>query len=257
MSILRNPKPKTENKKVRFTFIALLGLVLVTVAVWLSVGLGGKLVGDYREQNFIKTTHGVASSESELDPHIKKIQAEYKKVIDTAKANNPDGIYERIYAGDYAYEKLTADEMGQYTIEASIIFSSDETAKKVYSDILTQLKIVGYEQDEKVTPTETNADLLRMFVAADEQSAGSPGNDLVTLGVSPSGDGLKSRITFFYQGTETPLGGLPNGSENYKVSEYEELIKKVSSGELNICDYEPNGAVGGWYPEYSCQKDYL
>lgn len=255
MVVVNEPK---KTSKVRWSFIILLITVLVAVAVWLSLGLGGQIMGDYLKQNYVKATHGLAMEEPEVDSHVSKVHTEYETLLELADSQNPDGVFEMITAGDYSYEKLEPELPGQYTISSTIIYPDEATAKKVYDKFIETLTSIGYEQDPEIEPTESTADLLRMFNAADEASEGAPGDDHIVLQYYATGENLdKTKITFFYSGTETPLAGIPYEKEEITVKDFDALVEKVVAGEIDQCAYEPNGIIGGWYPEYECLPEYL
>lgn len=242
----------------RYFSLILFSLLIIGIALWLSVGVGGYFMKGILQQQYIKTTHGLAYSASEIDPHIAKIQSEYEELINKAKEHNPEGIYERIHAGDYSYPTLTEDSLGQYSIETTIIYATPGEAETAYDSILLSFQDKGYVVPPELLMGDDNfAEMVRMINAADEKSTISPGEDHIVLSAGPSKD--KGRITFFYKSPELPLEGIPSyeNPQEYTVKEYDSLQEQIISGELDLCDFEPNGAVGGWYKEYSCEKDYL
>lgn len=242
-------------KKVRSGFIVLLVIVLVGVAGWLSIGLGGDLLGDYRSLKFIKTTQGVAINISQYDPHVTKVEQEYKDLLSRATNNNKiEGIYERIHAGDYAYETLTAKEKGQYTIEAAIFFGDKNEAQTTFDEALKTFKEIGYTVKSDAENTE-QVELVRQFIPADESSSAAPGFDKILISIKT--DETKPSIRFNYQSTELPLGGIPAQGDTYTVEQVNKMWEEIGNGKLDLCSYEPNGAIGGWYPEYECLKELL
>ena len=241
--------------KIRLSFLAILGVAVVALVAWLVFGLAAPMVTNLNAQKHIKTTHGLAVNESETDPHVTKTSEEYDNLIFLSKDYNVTGIYEKQSAGDYSYEKLEPEHPGRYTIETTLFFETPENATEAYASLVDRLTGIGYTPADKEEPNEKFTSLERMFIAADESSNGSPGSDKFTL-TNISND--VGKIVLLFQTPEIPLKGIPsNGEKDVTVSEYNKTIENIISGEINLCEYEPNGLTGGWYPDYECLQDKL
>lgn len=248
---------KTKPQKVRLTFTILLIVVMVVAALFLSFVWGGKLIGDYNTRNYITTSQGTATDEVSVDPHITKVADEYKKITQYAVQNNVDGIFEKIFAGDYSYEKIDENSSGQYTINSFYFFKNQEDSNKTYTNILKYLNDLGYKKDESSDKSSTKIKLLRVFVPSDELSSAAPGNDTVTLDMYTKSSGVNV-IAFTFASTELKLSEIPQTSnKNYTVEEKEKWVTRIKNGEENVCDIKPNGVVGGWVPEYKCYQSDL
>lgn len=252
-------EPDTSPKKqpkLRATFFVLLVVVLITVAILLAFGLGGKLVGDYNKRFWIASTQGTANEAVEIDPHVTKVKDEYLKVVDIQETQQVNGVFEKISAGDYQYEKIDEESLGQYTINTFFFYKDKQQATVGYENAVQYLESIGYEQDKEIEASETSASLLRTFVPAQESSDGSPGSDKITLSTFTRESGV-TVIIFLYQSTELPLSGIPAQGEEYTVEELKEYENKVFSGEIDSCELPPNGAIGGWYSDHDCFKEDL
>lgn len=252
MTTQTNPAKKPQ-PKLRVSFLILLGIVLVTVALILAFGVGGKFVGDYNKRNWIVSTQGTATSSANYDPHVTKTQNEYLKVVEIQEANNVDGVYEKISAGDYEYAQIDSESLGQYTINTFFFYENPEDADKAFQKTQEYLENISYAEDKEVESTETNVTLLKTVVPSEEQSNVSPGNDKVTLTKFTRESGVTVLI-FMFQSTELPLSGIPASGEEFTVEKLKDYEQKVFSGEIDSCSLTPNGAIGGWYPNHECYK---
>lgn len=254
-SSVNTPEPRPQ--KIRLTFTILLVVVMIAAALFLSFGLGGKLIGDYNTRNYTVASQGTAIDAAQVDPHVTKVADEHKKVTSYAAQNNVNGIFERVYAGDYSYEKIDENSLGQYTIESFYFFENKDDSRKAYESILKYLNDLGYQQDESIEASESTANLLRVFVPSDEVSSASPGNDAITLDTYEKESGVNV-IIFMFKSTELKLSGIPQVSnENYTVEQQEKWIARIVNGEEDGCDLTPNGVVGGWVPQYECYQSDL
>jgi hypothetical protein len=244
------------NSRIKLALGVLAVVVLVIIAGWLSIGLGGGLLGDLRSQKFIKTTQGVATETVMVDPHVTKVNNEYQNFLDIAKNNGKiEGLYERIHAGDYAYETLTAEEKGQYSIDASVFFNEKVESENTYKEAQKTFEEIGYKVNPDSSTSETQVELIRQFVPADESSTASPGSDRILLSLHEKNNTYSVMIT--YQSTELPLGGIPAQGENYTVEQVKQMWEDIQTGKLDLCSLEPNGAVGSWSPDYECLQENL
>lgn len=232
--------------------------VAICLALVLSLGVGGNIVNNYRQTLYIASTQGTAPSIKEADPHIQKVHKEYKTFIkQVEKSKSLEGIYERIHAGDYSYENIEDENNnGQYIIENFVFFDSLKSAEEEFNSLKKSLESYGYSPKNSTTFDDNQIDLTRQFVPAREQSSASPGNDSLTISLNErDGHGI---IMFTYSSTELPLNLIPtNNDKDYTVTELKKMWDKVISKEIDLCEYEPNGAIGGWYPEYNCLQDSL
>lgn len=239
--------------------ISMLILVIaISVALILSLGFGGNIINNYRQTLWTVTTQGTASSLKEADPHIQKVYAEYKDFLNNAKKTNKvEGIYERIHAGDYSYENIQDEtNNGQYFIESFVFFNSPDEANETFLKLKTTLQDAGYEAKNNTSFEDSQVDVKRQFIPARENSSASPGNDNLIASLNER-NGYQV-IMFSYSSTELPLNKIPtNNDKNYSVTELKKMWDKVISKDIDLCEYEPNGAIGGWYPEYKCLQDSL
>jgi hypothetical protein len=242
------------NSKIKLGLISFVVLALIAVAGWLSIGLGGKLLGNYKSLENIKTTQGLASDTSDYDPHITKVSGEYQNFLGIVKSSGDiEGIYEKVSAGDYSYETLDDKSLGRYTVESKAFIKNEDVANKVYQEAVRTFQEIGY-----TTETKGNNEMsfTREFQPAKEASDAQPGVDTLVIALTEKESSYE--VSFNYQSTELPLSGIPSqGQPDYTVEEVNKMVSEVDDGTLDACDFEPNGAVGGWYPEYSCLKELI
>jgi hypothetical protein len=242
------------NSKIKLGLISFVVLALIAVAGWLSIGLGGKLLGNYKSLENVKTTHGLASDTSDYDPHITKVSGEYQNFLGIVKSSGDiEGVYEKISAGDYSYESLNEESVGKYTIESKVFIKNEDAANEVYQEAVRTFQEIGYVTEAK---GDNKMSFNREFQPAKEASNAQPGVDTLVIALTEK-ESLYE-VSFDYQSTELPLSGIPSqGEPNYTVEEVNKMVSEVDDGTLDACNFEPNGAVGGWYPEYGCLKDLL
>lgn len=232
--------------------------IAISAALILSLGVGGNIVNNYRQTLWTATTQGTASSLKESDPHIQKVYNEYNSFLtDAKKTNQIEGIYERIHAGDYSYENIQDEtNNGQYIIESFVFFKKSDEATQQFLNLKTTLQEAGYKAKNNTTFEDDQVEMNRQFIPARENSAASPGNDNLIVSLNERDD--YQVIMFSYSSTELPLNKIPtNNDKDYNVTELKKMWDKVISKEIDLCEYEPNGAIGGWYPEYKCLQDSL